>query len=334
MVRSLVPLRLSASILAITTLIAACGSSTDPPNTTTTSGGGGGGASSTATGGAGGSLPDPKPLRVMNWNVRQYFDSIPTGATGEVVLSAADYKKKRDAIGGVITSLDPDIVMLAEVETKPILDDLNGNDLGKKYVSVNLIEGNDPRGIDVALLSKIETTKVVSHKDDVFTKTGTNGPAYHYSRDCLETHVTFNGRPMVFLSVHFKAKTPPDDPDKRLAEAQHTRAIADQLLKEDAARAVIILGDYNDVPGSPAVKAITGGGDTAFHDAADQVPTSLRYSFDFNGTLELIDHQFASPRANAMLDPASVVLKHGAGIDDGTKYASDHSPLFAIYNVN
>lgn len=327
------PLRLGLASLFIAALTAACGDSGGSPTGTGTMTGTGGATSTGGAGGTGGELPPPKPLRVMNWNVHQYFDSIPTGASGEVVLNATDYKKKRDAIGAVINSLGPDVVALAEVETKPILNDLNGNNLGNAYVSVNLIDANDPRGIDVAILSKIEPDKVVSHKDDNFTKNGTNGPFYHFSRDVLEVHITFNGRPMVFLAVHFKAKTPPDDPDKRLAEAQRTRTIADQLITENPNRAVIILGDFNDTPGSPAVKAVAGAEPSLFIDAAESVPTPERYSFDFNGTLELIDHQFASPIAAKLLDPKSVVLKHGAGIDDGAKYASDHAPLFAIYDV-
>lgn len=327
--RTLARLRLTAFALALTALIA-CGSG-GPPGST---GSGSGGATATGgSGGSGGRLPPPKALGVLNWNVHQYFDTIPTGASGEVVLSATDFKKKREAIGAVIKSFDADIVALAEVETKPILDDLNGNELGSEYVSVNLIEGNDPRGIDVAILSKIQPDKVVSHKDDLFTQVGLNGPTYRFARDCLEVHITHNGRPMVFLAVHFKAKSPPDDPDKRLAEAQRVRAIADELIAENPARAVIILGDYNDIPGSPPVSAIAGAGEAAFTDATSFVADKDRYSFDFNGTLELIDHQFASPLAAKLIDPTGAVLKHGAGIDDGSKYASDHSPMFAVYQV-
>jgi endonuclease/exonuclease/phosphatase family metal-dependent hydrolase len=320
-------LRLPALALAFAALFA-CGSS-GPPGTTTS---GSGGATTTGgSGGSGGSLPPPKPLSVLNWNVHQFFDSIPTGASGELVLSATDYKKKREAVGAVLASLDADVVALAEVETKPILDDLNGNELQNRYVSVNLVEGNDPRGIDVAVMSKIQPDKVVSHKDDLFTHPQTHAP-YRYARDCLEVHITHNGRRMAFLAVHFKAKAPPDDPDKRYAEAFHTREIADKLLAEDPARVVIVLGDFNDVPGSAPVGAIAGAGETAFVDAATFAPEP-RYSFNFNGTLELIDHQFMSPLGAKLLDDSSVVLKHGAGIDDGSKYASDHAPLFAVYDV-
>jgi hypothetical protein len=41
----------------------------------------------------------------------------------------------------------------------------------------------------------------------------------------------------------------------------------------------------------------------------------------------------ANPLAAAMLAPATVTMKHGAGVDDDTKYASDHAPIFAVYRV-
>jgi endonuclease/exonuclease/phosphatase family metal-dependent hydrolase len=223
--------------------------------------------------------------------------------------------------------------MLAEVENLSILDDLNKKQLGNAYFDLKLIEGNDPRGINVAVMSKIPLDDVKSHKDDFFTKIGTNGPTYKYSRDCLEVHLTYNNRKIILLAVHFRAKAPPDDPDKRLAEAQHTRAIADELAKADPTAGIIVLGDYNDTPGSDPVNAIAGMPPSVFTDAADQVAQADRYSFNFQGTHELIDHQFANPVMAPMLDPKSVVLKHGKGIDDDSQGASDHAPLFAIYQV-
>jgi predicted extracellular nuclease len=78
---------------------------------------------------------------------------------------------------------------------------------------------------------------------------------------------------------------------------------------------------------------MAGQAPTLFTDAADLVPEADRHSYKFNGNLELIDHQMANPLAAAMLDPATVIIKHGAGVDDDSKYASDHAPIFAVYRV-
>ena len=294
--------------------------------TTSSSGGGG-------QGGSGGSAPGV-PLTIVDWNTHNFFDAKKNPATPtEIILSAADYAKKRSTIGAELKALNADIVVLAEIENKGILDDLNTTELGGEYGQTILIEGNDPRGIDVGVLSKIAPDSVVSHKDDVFVLAGTNGPQYHYSRDCLELHFTFNKRAVIVLGVHFKAKAPPDDPDKRLAEGQHTRKIADDLLAKQADAAILVLGDFNDTPGSPPYKAVAGAAPQLFVDSADSVPMAAHYSYNFSGTLELIDHQMANPALHSMLDPTSVVLAHGKNVDDSSKYASDHSPIKATYLV-
>ena len=302
------------------------GAGGDPSATTTTGSGG--------SGGSGGSPGPAVPLTIVDWNTHNYFDAKkdPT-LTGEILLSAADYSKKRVTIGAELKALNGDIVMLSEVENKAILDDLNTSELGGVYGTTYLIQGNDPRGIDVGLLSKITPDTIVSHKDDVFVKVGTNGPQYRYSRDCLEVHFTFNKRKLIVLGVHFKAKAAPDDPDKRLAEAQHTRKIADDLRALEANAAILVLGDFNDTPGSKPYNAVTGAAPQLFVDSADSVPAAQRYSYDFSGKLELIDHQMANPALHAMLDPTSVVLAHAKNVDDSSKYASDHAPIKATYLV-
>src|SRR5262249_4226989 len=143
-----------------------------------------------------------------------------------------------------------------------------------------------------------------------------------------------NGKKIVLLGVHYKSKVGADlGNDLRLAEAQHTRAIADAITAADSSIGVIILGDYNDVPGSDPLIATESGG--AYVDAASSVPNA--YSFNFNGQLQLIDHQEGNAVAHRWLDPSSVVIRHGPGVDDEPTspggMASDHAPIFGIYQV-
>jgi endonuclease/exonuclease/phosphatase family metal-dependent hydrolase len=310
-----------------TTSQATSGAGGEPSKTTTTGSGG--------SGGGGGNVGPTVPLSIVDWNTHNYFDAKKNPLTPmETLLSTVDYGKKRATIGAEIKALNADIVVLAEIENKAILDDLNTTELGSEYGTTVLIEGNDSRGIDVGVMSKITPDSVVSHKDDVFVLAGTNGPQYHYSRDCIEVHFTFNKRAVIVLGVHFKAKAAPDDPDKRLAEGQHTRKIADDLhaLQPDAG--IVVLGDFNDTPGSAPYNAVAGAAPQLFVDSADAVPMAQRYSYNFSGKLELIDHQMANPLLHAMLDPTSVVLVHAKDVDDASKYASDHSPLKATYLVH
>jgi len=335
--------RFAALGLALLTAASACGQQ----GVVATSASGGGGSGSSAMGGAGGGIggggggtggeanTTPEPLAVFNWNARNFFDTKKDDFQNadEIVLSATDYQTKRQIIGAVISQLNPDVAVLSEIEHLSILDDLNKSELGGAYVATALIEGNDSRGIDIGVMSKIPFDQVVSHKDDSFTVNGTNGPFYRYTRDCLELHLTYNGRHVVLLGVHFRSKGGTDDPDKRLAEAQRTRAIANGIAKADPKAAIVVLGDFNDVPGSLPYKAVLGAQPSLYGDVADEVPSAHRYSYDYMGTLELIDHQMSTPLLYGMLKPGSVVLLHGQDIDSGGKYASDHAPLMATYLI-
>lgn len=320
--------RAAAALLALG-LLAACGQegTTVSSSGTAAAGTGGGGGS----GGQGGSDLPPVPVTIVDWNTHNFFDTLNDNPNGDV-LTKAQYTKKRQTIGAELSKLDGDIVILCEVENKNILVDLNKAELGGAYTSIELIAGNDTRGIDIGLLSKIKPDAVISHKDEFFQSSETKA-SYQYSRDCLELHFTINGRKLVVLGVHFKAKEPVDSPDKRLAEAEHTRAIADAITKKDPTTAVLILGDMNDTPGTPPLKAVVGKAPALYKDSVDAAPAGEGYSFVYQGTKELIDHQMANPVMAGLLDPASVLLAHGPGIDDKSAAASDHAPIRATYLI-
>ena len=316
---------ISLAVIATVAFAAGCG---EAPAIRNGAGGSGGGNA----GGEGGTVVpnDPLPLRVLNWNVHNLEnDKDDSGAPGETIVSSAEYASHRKAVGAVIALLDPDVAVLQEVENKAVLEDLNETELGGKYVGSFLVDGNDYRGVDIGILSKFPIDSTASHKSDAFPLNGTQGPNYYYARDCVEVHLGFNGRKMVFLGVHFKAKSN-DDPMQRLAEAQHTRAIADALMKEDPSRAIVILGDFNDTPESPPHLAVRGEGATQFTDIAQSVPSADRWTYDYQGKLELIDFQFANPNLSQMLDAASVTIRHAKDAED----ASDHAPIIATYMVN
>jgi endonuclease/exonuclease/phosphatase family metal-dependent hydrolase len=123
----------------------------------------------------------------------------------------------------------------------------------------------------------------------------------------------------------FGARQPPQHPTERfrLAQAQEVRAFIDSLLQADAGAAVIALGDFNDVEDSAPLRELSRPPLFALSsllDAAD------RYSYEFEGNGQLIDHVVVSP-----------TLSHGAEFDivhrnadcPDTERTSDHDPLIA-----
>lgn len=304
----------------------ACRDETTP--VTAGAGGSGEGGSDEGGGkGSGGQDVPGGPLKVFNWNVQNMFDTKKDSTDeGEDVLTQAQYDFKMDKIAQVITATAPQIVILAEVENQAVVDDIGARS-GPQYIARTLINGNDPRGIDVAILSTLPIDQVVSHKDERFAVEGTQTPTFNFTRDLPEFHITYGGNHLVFLAVHFRSKSTEGD-DKRLAEAQRARAIADGIAAADPTAAIFMLGDFNDTPGSPPVEAVRQKV-PAFFDATDLVPVDDRWSYNFQGSHELIDHQFTNPVAAAFLDQASVVIDRSAP----GQSASDHSPIIATYNI-
>lgn len=317
----------ACAVVATATLLATgLGCRDESPATSTTTAGAGGSGGAGGDGGQGntGAVGE---LRVMNWNTRNFFNDVADSpGTQETVKTPAQYEAQVTAVAAMIASFDPDVVVFAEVENQSVLDAVD-EALGGVYPERRVTESNDPRGIDIAAMSRVAFSEVVTHTDDEFSVVGTGGPFYRYARDCVEYHFTWGGRPIVLLGVHFISKGPPDQPERRLAEAQYTRAIANSLMESDPERGVIVLGDFNDVPQSQPWVYMIGNPPDEFTDAALLAPDP--WTFLYNGNQELIDHQISNPVMAERLREDSVVIPHGNQVTAG----SDHSPIFAIYDL-
>ncbi len=310
---------LSACALAVLLATAACDSDPGENQTTTSSGGGAGGMV----------LPDPEPLTVLTWNLQNFVNAdYDSDASMETVDPG--WVSHRGAVGAVLRSLDIDVLVLQEVEHEAVLNELNDEELDGAYDHIRVIDANDPRGIDVGVMSKIALDQVITHQDELFAElSDLDGPKYRYARDCLEMRLTFNGRPLALLGVHYKAKQN-DDPQKRLAEAQHTRGIADGITAAAPQTGILILGDFNDLPDSPPYLATVGQEPDLYQNAADAVAPADRWTFEYQNAHELVDQQMVNGLLHQRLDEASVRILHSPEAEA----ASDHAPLIATYLVN
>lgn len=305
----------------------------DAPQSTGGTGGGGGG-------GVGGSAGDPQlggpgPMRLVSWNAWSFFDTKKGNCTNcpyEETLTSAEYKLKVSSVAKGLAQLDGDVVVLQEVENDQVIDDIaNSAELaGHGYTVHRLSRGNDPRGMDIGVMSKWAIDDYVSHKTDKFTRTDAPKYVYSYTRDAVEIHLRWGTSKVVVLGIHFKSKAGTDDPDKRVAEAQHTREIADGLLAQDPSTRVFITGDSNDTPGTDMYAALQQGkAGPEFLNAMASVSSADRWSYRYGGANLLIDHMFASPSAAAVLDAASATILHNSTLQD----VSDHAPIAATYVI-
>lgn len=161
----------------------------------------------------------------------------------------------------------PDILCLQEVENLDAIRKFNEDHLGAHYPYAMLIDGWDPRNIDVAVLSTLPIIGLRSHVDDK-SKSGTR----ILSRDCLEATFRLSGNQELTVFVnHLKSKFVDSRgktaaAKKKAALAGHQRRREQATFVEKLVRArfdgqhdsalYAVVGDFNDTEESPWIKPL------------------------------------------------------------------------------
>lgn len=191
------------------------------------------------------------------------------------IVSATDDTRQLSALA--IADTDADILCLQEVDNMEALKAFEYGYLfrmiGSGYRQKYLVEGNDSRGIDVAVLMRettrdgqpIELRDVTSHAALTYHDLGLYHPGLGpnirpedriFKRDCLELDMRIGGRPLTVYVVHFKSMTNGRDGIDgrtstmpiREAEAKAVRHIIENRFGREGAaeRNFVICGDMND----------------------------------------------------------------------------------------
>ena len=230
---------------------------------------------------------------------------------GELVFKDIEFSdQQRKNTGKVIKELNADILCAIEVESMDVLKSFNSQVLGtKKFPQFVMIDSpNDPRGIDVACLTK---HKILSVRTHVFDAGKVFDPVF--SRDCLEVAIDVGlPKPVFVLCNHFKSQGGKSQEEKdRGAEKrkdQSNRVI--EILKEtyDLSKDyVVMLGDLNE-DSSNAYQSLAKLFQVAdFHPVIDpNLDITERYTYYFEGgkkgeKLNQLDYIFLSkPLHNAV----------------------------------
>ena len=166
--------------------------------------------------------------------------------------------KNRQKIADRIKAMDVDVLAVQEVEDVGVLHEFALNDLSGMYPYQVLIEGNDPRLIDVGLLSKLPIGGVTSWKY------ATHGEAPHelvFGRDLLEVEILDPQRRRRLFTLynnHLKSNYARWDMDPEVArrrngqrrqrQAETVARIVEAQMRPDSS--YVIVGDMNDIPDS------------------------------------------------------------------------------------
>ena len=149
----------------------------------------------------------------------------------------------------VIQEINADIIGVVEAEDRPSLLRFNTELLAGQYRHVMLVDGNDDRGIDVAIMTRegFEIESIRSNVDRV------DGQGTIFSRDCAQYEVRGPNDVIIHVLVnHFKSQSGGGGP-KRRRQAVAVRQIVNGLIQQG--KHVVVLGDLNEGPAAEGSQA-------------------------------------------------------------------------------
>ncbi|MGR4879963.1 endonuclease/exonuclease/phosphatase family protein [Streptomyces sp. LARHCF249] len=193
---------------------------------------------------------DPKEFRI-----RTYKGRLVKGITPE----------EQEMLARRIIGMDLDVLAVQEVEDIDTLRFFVARRLRKAYPFLSLIEGNDPRLIDLAVLSKFPMGAVTSWQHTPHPEL----PGERvFSRDLLEVEILDPRDPdrhlLTVFNNHLKSQFVDhrQDPVQGKIDNDHLRTLqAEAIARILAARTrpdgrFVLLGDMNDTPEAPTLAAL------------------------------------------------------------------------------
>lgn len=266
------------------------------------------------------------------------------------VAEALDREDRR-LTAAVLARTDADVIALQEVFDQATLDHFHDHCLlaegATPYPYRHCIPGNDGRGLDVAVISRLPLRSVVSHAQETPASLGIKAPPEVdpdmpvFRRDCLRVEVGL----LTLFICHFKAPYPDASATwpVRRAEALALHRLITQRFPDPASGLWLILGDLNEPRKAASTPAIAPVASPFSVDLMDRLPAAERWSWHepFGPDLGSPDVMLASPAlARRWPDACPQIIRHGLGLEavayDGPRlagvgrhrpHASDHAAL-------
>ncbi len=165
-----------------------------------------------------------------------------------------------------------------------------------------------------------------------------DGDAFANSRKPLVGDFVFNGQTVTVVANHFNSKggdgplfgptQPPvlaSEP-QRLQQAGVVADFVQGLLDADAEARVIVAGDLNDFEFSAPLAVLQGAGLTSL---VQTLPAAERYTYNFEGNAQTLDHIMVSPALLAASTAFDIVHINS----EFATQVSDHDPSVALFDL-
>lgn len=195
------------------------------------------------------------------------------------------------------------------------------------------LDATEPQGLGKKLQLTLSPGRVAP-RSTAFTPTAGEGV-----RRSLAIELLFRGKPIFVVANHWSSKSdddrafgatqPPRTPtaSRRLEQAREIRSFVERLLEADPRARVVVLGDLNDFEHSESVRLL---GATPLENLVLRVPPESRYTFNFEGASQVLDHVVVSP---ALAPGAAVEILHVNSDCADDKRVSDHDPVVVRLRV-
>lgn len=273
-------------------------------------------------------------IRFMTYNVENLFDCVDDSLTNDDAFlptslrrwSESRYWNKLQSISRVVATVGgdraPDFVALCEVENDTVMRDLTRrSSLRTVRYNYLMTSSADPRGIDVALMYKPTTFRPSEHRSLRLPESQI--PERSYVRDILyvsgQLHV---GDTLDIFVCHLPSRLNGRKSSRlRCAVVEYMRQKIDSVCSERAVPHVIVMGDFNDLPDSKALRLLSEGG------GLECVTASLSGSYRYKGKWEQIDHVYLSPSLLSVDDGTLRLSSRGAWIPDDV-LLTEPEPLY------
>ncbi len=270
-------------------------------------------------------------ITIATYNVLNLFDPVDDPYHDDASTPTKP-REQLELVARQIRRANADIIAFQEVENRWYLKrfvDVFLADMGYRYFVH--FEGNDLRGIDVCLVSRVPVGPVTSHRHLKFKSP--DGKERRMSRDVLAVTLwPSKGEPFEVWVLHLKSNFGGREYAEsiRVAEAKLVRRLLDERLKDEADARIIVCGDFNDVFESSTLKTLIGTGKMRMHTFFEAIPESQRITYNREPYRSMIDFIIASEAVAKRYVGGSYAIFDGTVESSG----SDHNLVLAKFELN
>ena len=190
-------------------------------------------------------------ISLVCWNVQTFFDAVTSGCEYKDFKNSERWTKEKyiqrlNKLCDVMTSLNPDIFVMEEIENADVVQDIanflaDGSWERKKNWQYTCFAKESGSAIGCAVFSRYELVKLRCHSLDIRTQT----EAQPSARPVMQLTVIAGNHELELFVNHWKSKSGGQDESEIWRDWQELTLAENLLLNQDSGRPALMCGDFN-----------------------------------------------------------------------------------------